>query len=53
MLSAVARKTFFHAIRMLKPGQDRIVAEPEAYMEKPPDADELIRLIDEILTEEK
>ncbi|MDJ0817582.1 MAG: response regulator [Desulfobacterales bacterium] len=53
MLSAVARKTFFHTIRMLKPGQDRILAEPEAYMEKPPDAEELIRLIDGILAGEK
>jgi CheY-like chemotaxis protein len=52
MLSAVARKTFFHTIRMLKPTQDRILAEPEAYMEKPPDAEELIRLIDEILAGE-
>jgi CheY-like chemotaxis protein len=49
MLSAVARKTFFHTIRMLKPAQDRALAEPEAYMEKPPDADELIRLIDDLL----
>jgi CheY-like chemotaxis protein len=49
MLSAVARKTFFHTIRMLNPHRGRIIAEPEAYMEKPPDADELIRLIDELL----
>ncbi len=49
MLSAVAQKTFFHTIRMLRPHQGRAIPEPEAYMEKPPDADELIRLIDEIL----
>jgi CheY-like chemotaxis protein len=53
MLSAVARKTFFHTIRMLKPTQDRNLAEPQAYMEKPPDAEELIRVIDEILAGEK
>jgi CheY-like chemotaxis protein len=53
MLSAVARKTFFHTIRMLNPPQDRSPAQPEAYMEKPPDADELIRLIDEILSLEE
>lgn len=52
MLSAVARKTFFHTIRMLNPPQERSLPEPEAYMEKPPDANELIRLIDEILSAE-
>ena len=49
MLSAIARKTFFHTIRMLNPLKGRAIPEPEAYMEKPPDADELIRLIDELL----
>ena len=49
MLSAVAKKTFFHTIRMLSPHKGRTIPEPEAYMEKPPDANELIRLIDEIL----
>lgn len=49
MLSAVAKKTFFHTIRMLNPHRGRTAPEPEAYMEKPPDADELIRLIDELL----
>jgi len=50
MLSAVAKKTFFHTIRMLRPHQGRAIPEPEAYMEKPPDANELIRLIDKFLT---
>ena len=49
MLSAVAKKTFFHTVRMLRPHNGRAIPEPEAYMEKPPDANELIRLIDEIL----
>ena len=49
MLSAVAKKTFFHTIRMLNPHKGRTTPEPEAYMEKPPDANELIRLIDELL----
>ena len=51
MLSAVAQKTFFHAIRMLTPQTGRTIPEPEAYMEKPPDANELIRLINELLPE--
>ena len=49
MLSAVARKTFFHSIRMLSPYRGQTIPEPEAYMEKPPDANELIRLIGELL----
>ena len=51
MLSAVAKKTFFHSIRILRPHNGRSVPEPEAYMEKPPDANELIRLIDKFLTD--
>ena len=50
MLSAVAKKTFFHSIRILRPHNGRSVPEPEAYMEKPPDANELIRLIDKFLS---
>ena len=49
MLSAVAQKTFFHTIRMLTPHKGHTIPEPEAYMEKPPDANELIRLINELL----
>jgi CheY-like chemotaxis protein len=51
MLSAVAQKTFFHTIRMLNPHTGSTIPEPEAYMEKPPDANELIRLIHELLPE--
>lgn len=50
MLSAVAKKTFFHTIRMLAPHKGHAIPEPDAYMEKPPDADKLIRLIDELLS---
>lgn len=49
MLSAIAKKTFFHSIRMLKPQKGVLLPEPEAYMEKPPDADELVRLINNLL----
>ena len=52
MLSAIAKKTFFHSIRMLNPRQGSRIPEPEAYMEKPPDADELSRLITELLPAE-
>ena len=50
MLSAIAEKTFLHSIKMLSPQQGPQLPEPEAYMEKPPDANELIRLIDKFLT---
>ncbi len=49
MLSAIAKKTFFHSIRMLNPRQGSWIPEPEAYMEKPPDVDQLSRLITELL----
>ena len=50
MLSAIARKTFFHSIRLLKPLSGKQLPEPEAYMEKPPDAAELNHLITELLS---
>ena len=50
MLSAIAKKTFFHSIRMLSPPKGHRVPEPEAYMEKPPDAAELIKIIENLLT---
>ena len=49
MLSAIAKKTFLHSIKMLSPQQGPQLPEPEAYMEKPPDANELSRLITELL----
>ncbi len=49
ILSAIARKTFLHSIAMLSPRQGSGLPEPEAYMEKPPDADELSQLITELL----
>ena len=51
MLSAIAKKTFVHSIRMLSPRRGASVPEPEAYMEKPPDAGELSKLISELLPE--
>lgn len=49
MLSAIARKTFFHYITMLNLAKGDAPSEPEGYMEKPPDATELIRLMESIL----
>jgi CheY-like chemotaxis protein len=53
MLSAIARKTFLHTIRMLNPQKGRPLPEPEAYMEKPPEAAELIRIINELIRVEE
>ena len=44
MLSAVARKTFNHYLKMLNVQSDGTLPSPDAYMEKPPDAQELIAL---------
>jgi CheY-like chemotaxis protein len=52
ILSAIARKTFLHSIRLLSPRRGNELPDPEAYMEKPPDADELSRLIDKFLRAE-
>jgi two-component system phosphate regulon response regulator PhoB len=52
ILSAIAQKTFLHSIRLLSPRQGLELPEPEAYMEKPPDVDELSRLIGKLLGEE-
>ena len=49
MLSAIAQKTFLHSIKMLNPQRGAQLPEPEAYMEKPPDANELSRLITGLL----
>ena len=49
ILSAIARKTFLHSIRLLSPRRGNELPDPEAYMEKPPDAGELSRLIDKFL----
>ncbi len=49
ILSAIAQKTFLHSIKLLSPHQGVELPEPEAYMEKPPDAAELSRLIGKLL----
>jgi len=50
MLSAVGRRSFQHYLKMLKVKMDAPLPDPDAYIEKPPDADHLlktaIRLID-------
>jgi two-component system phosphate regulon response regulator PhoB len=45
MVSAVSKKTFFHSYRELNRYHGVSIAEPEAYIEKPPEAEELISYI--------
>ena len=38
MLSAIAKKTFFHSLKMISPQNPAPLPEPDAYLEKPPEA---------------
>ncbi len=49
MLSGIARKTFFHSQSVLDAYMDQAVPEPEAYIEKPPEPDELLAITEKIL----
>ena len=51
MLSALAKKTFFHSQRVLDDYKGEKVPEPEAYIEKPPEPEELLEEIQNILHE--
>jgi len=53
MLSGISKKTFFHSQSMLDTYMGKSVPEPEAYMEKPPESDELIQLAERLLTGQK
>ena len=49
MVSAVAKKTFLHSQKVLDEHKGEKIPEPERYIEKPPEADELLDLINSIL----
>ncbi|MDQ1331487.1 MAG: hypothetical protein QG578_1755 [Thermodesulfobacteriota bacterium] len=49
MLSAIDRKTFFHYQKFDGFGTGQGIPEPEAFLEKPPEAEELIRLVNELI----
>lgn len=51
MLSALAKKTFFHSQRVLDDYKGEKVPEPEAYIEKPPEPEELLEAIQNALQE--
>lgn len=51
MISAIARKTFLHSINMLNSHRGETVPEPEGYIEKPPESDELLEILARIFHE--
>ena len=53
MLSAVSGETFFHSLKMLNAAQGEALPEPNAYMEKPPEANELLNVAQKLLKDSK
>ena len=49
MISAIAKKTFFHSMQMLNRYRGQSVPEPEAYIEKPPETEELLHTLEKCL----
>jgi len=49
MLSALAKKTFFHSQKVLNDYKGEKIPEPEAYIEKPPEPEELLAAINNLL----
>lgn len=50
MLSAIAKRTFMHYLKMLNARLGGVIPQPDAYMEKPPEAQELLRTVESLLT---
>ena len=44
MLSAVARKTFSHYLNMVNARLKKPIPEPDAYIEKPPEAEDILKM---------
>ena len=49
MLSALAKKTFLHSQRLLNAYKGEEIPEPAAYIEKPPEPEELLEAIENCL----
>lgn len=50
IVSALSKKTFFHSQKVLDEYEGGEIPEPSAYIEKPPDADELLQTVQRLLT---
>jgi len=51
VVSAVAKKTFLHSQKVLDEHHGQQLPEPEGYIEKPPEADELLSMVRQLLGE--
>lgn len=49
MLSGVGKQTFFHYLKMMNIQPDDAIPEPEAYVEKPPNPDELLEIAETLI----
>jgi CheY-like chemotaxis protein len=49
LLSGVAKKTFAHYLKMLNTRLDSPIPEPSAYLEKPPEAEDLLKLTERLI----
>ena len=49
MLSAVEEKTFLHYIRMLRIRLNDTIPHPDAYVEKPPEPEELLKVAESLI----
>lgn len=45
ILSAISKKTFYHYMKMLSIRMGDIIPEPNAYLEKPPEAEEIMTVV--------
>jgi CheY-like chemotaxis protein len=53
MLSGISKKTFFHSQGMLDSYMGQTLPEPEGYIEKPPESEELIHLAESLMAGQK
>jgi len=53
MLSAVAEKTFIHYLKMLNTKLNNSIPYPDFYMEKPPEAEELLRITGKLILQKE
>ena len=49
LLSGVAKNTFTHYLKMLNTRKECAIPEPSAYLEKPPEAEALIKLTERLI----
>ncbi len=53
MLSAVAEKSFIHYLKMLNTQLNNSIPYPDVYMEKPPEAEELLKITGKLILQKE